>query len=130
LSYHVFPETARTKFDESDDGVARVVYRSKESNSKENFLAIDFMAKLVTHIPDKGEQLVRYYGYYSNKFRGLRKKDNSDGQIPDVVKNDVSKKQFRKSWARLIQKVYNVDPLCCPKCSGKMRIIALLKMTF
>jgi hypothetical protein len=68
-------------------------------------LAVDFMAKLVTHIPNKGEQLVRYYGYYSNKSRGLRKKADSDGQVPDVVENDISKKQFRKSWARLIQKV-------------------------
>ena len=113
--------------DESDDGAARVIYKSKGSNLKKSFLAVDFLAKLVIHIPNKGEQLVRYYGYYSNKSRGLRKKADSDGKIPDIVDNDISKKQFRKSWARLIQKVYNVDPLCCPKCSGKMRIIAFIE---
>ena len=31
----------------------------------------------------------------------------------------------RQSWARLIQ-VYEVDPLICPKCSHKMRIVALI----
>jgi len=113
--------------DESDDGVARVIYKAKGSNSKENFTAVDFLAKLITHIPNKGEQLVRYYGYYSNKSRGLRKKADNDQQVSDIVEKDISKKQFRKSWARLIQKIYNVDPLCCPKCSGKMRIIAFIE---
>jgi len=39
---------------------------------------------------------------------------------------DLSRKAFRKNWARLIQKVYNVDPLLCPKCSGSMKIISFI----
>ncbi len=31
----------------------------------------------------------------------------------------------RSVWARLIRKVYESDPLECPKCHGPMRIIAL-----
>ena len=34
---------------------------------------------------------------------------------------------FRRSWARLIQKVYQVDPLVCPKCRGEMRIISFIE---
>jgi len=33
--------------------------------------ALDWLAQLFTHIPNKGEQMVRYYGYYSNKSRGI-----------------------------------------------------------
>ena len=29
-------------------------------------------------------------------------------------------------WARLIQKIYEVDPLTCPKCRGIMRIISII----
>ena len=29
------------------------------------FDALDFLAELTQHIPDKGEHLVRYYGWYS-----------------------------------------------------------------
>jgi hypothetical protein len=29
--------------------------------------------------------------------------------------------------ARLIKKIYEVDPLMCPKCKGQMRIIAFIK---
>jgi hypothetical protein len=34
---------------------------------------------------------------------------------------------FRKSWARLIQKIYEADPLVCPKCQGSMRIISFIE---
>jgi hypothetical protein len=30
------------------------------------------------------------------------------------------------SEARLIQKVYEVDPLVCPKCNSKMRIVSII----
>jgi hypothetical protein len=32
----------------------------------------------------------------------------------------------KAAWARLIRKVYEVDPLKCPKCKGPMRVIALI----
>ena len=33
----------------------------------------------------------------------------------------------RSAWARLIHKVYEVDPLECPKCGAPMRVIALIE---
>ena len=81
---------------------------------------------MVTHIPNKGEQTVRYYGFYSNKSRGLRKKAGTDDQVPALIDSDISPQAFRKNWARLIQKIYNVNPLLCSKCSGSMRIISLI----
>ena len=32
----------------------------------------------------------------------------------------------KAAWAQLIRKVYEADPLECPKCKGPMRIIALI----
>jgi len=69
------------------------------------------LAQLVTHIPNKGEQMVRYYGFYSNKSRGLRKKAGTDDAVPALIESEVSPKEFRKNWAGLIQKIYNVDPI-------------------
>jgi transposase len=31
-----------------------------------------------------------------------------------------------KSWAEMIRKVYEVDPMVCPKCGGTMKVIAFL----
>ncbi len=85
------------------------------------------LAQLVTHIPDKGEQMVRYYGFYSNKSRGLRKKAGTDDQVPALIESGASSKEFRQNWARLIQKIYHVDPLLCPKCLGSMGIISFIE---
>jgi hypothetical protein len=38
----------------------------------------------------------------------------------------VSSKASKRSWARLIQKVYKVHPLICPKCGHEMRVIAII----
>ncbi len=35
--------------------------------------------------------------------------------------------EINKNWARLIQKVYEFDPLICPKCQGPMRIISFIE---
>ena len=77
---------------EVPDGIARVIYRGKNSSVRESFMALDWLARLVTHIPNKGEQLVRYYGYYSNKSRGMRKKTETDVEMPVLVESDISKK--------------------------------------
>ena len=121
--------------DQSADGVAKVIYQSKDGTSTKTFDALDWLAQLVTHIPSKGEQpveslkverMIRYYGFYSNKSRGLRKKAGTDDDVPALIESEVSSKEFRKNWARLIQKIYNVNPLLCPKCSGSMKIISLI----
>jgi hypothetical protein len=32
-----------------------------------------------------------------------------------------------KGWAEMIRKVYELDPLLCPSCGGKMKIIAFIE---
>ena len=113
--------------EESADFIAKVVYESKDGKTSKTFQAVDWLAQLVTHIPNRGEQMVRYYGYYSNKSRGLRKKAGADNEVPALIESDVSPKEFRKNRARLIQKIYNVDPLLCPKCRGVMKIISFIE---
>jgi hypothetical protein len=41
------------------------------------FTALDFLAELSQHIPQKGEHLVRYYGWYSHRQRGVRARSGS-----------------------------------------------------
>src|SRR3974390_3911189 len=75
----------------------------------------------------KGEQMVRYYGYYSNVCRGKRQKAGTDAAAPCILEVRGDVKAFRRSWARLIQKIYEVDHLACPKSQGPMRIISFIE---
>jgi len=31
-----------------------------------------------------------------------------------------------KGWAAMIRKVYEVDPMVCPKCQGTMKVVAFI----
>ncbi len=111
-----------------------VMYKSKmHLGKKRNFEildAIEFLHRRCLHIPDPYESLIRYYGYYSNAARGKRKKlglDPADDIEIDIIDDSPSKKACRKTWAQLIYKIYEVDPLLCPKCGSRMKIIAFIQ---
>ena len=101
---------------------AKVTYRSKYSKEEKEFSSLEWMAALCSHIPDQGEQMLRYYGFYSNVTRGRLKKEESG--LDYYILEDEYPKKSNRSWARLIMKIYEVDPLICPRCGGDMRIIA------
>jgi len=69
------------------------------------------------HIPNKGEQLVRYYGYYSNVSRGKRKKETPEENV-EIIEIDppAVSKELKKRWSYFIRKVYETAALTCPKC--------------
>jgi hypothetical protein len=47
--------------------------------------------------------------------------------ISYILEPDDSTKAYRKNWARLIQRIYEVDPLICPKCQGLMKILSFIE---
>jgi hypothetical protein len=55
------------------------------------------LAAMCSHVPNKGEQMVRYYGYYSNVARGKRKKADADDKIPCILEPELTDKVFRRN---------------------------------
>jgi len=47
--------------------------------------------------------------------------------VPALIDSDLSAAELRRNWARLIQKIYEIDPLICPKCEGEMRVISMIE---
>ena len=111
-----------------------IIYRSK-LNPKINrnfqvFTPTGFLAAITQHIPDKGAQMVRYYGWYSNKMRGQRYRAQSGGAAaaplrPPSIPPPPAKLPSKK-WRHLILKVWHSDPLLCPRCQHAMRVIAVI----
>ena len=50
----------------------KVAYRFKDGRNEKVFDALEWLAAMCSHVPNKGEQMVRYYGYYSSVSRGRR----------------------------------------------------------
>ena len=127
---------ARLRYDRDAGAVtyeARAFSRSHLSSpAPERFTPLDALAALTAFIPEKGQQLVRYYGYYSNKARGQRRQQSAAAvtplaaSCPDAGQDEDFRRHCRRAWARLIRKVYLVDPLICPKCGGRLRILSFI----
>jgi len=103
-----------------------------ESGPKRNFQILpplDFLAEFTQHIPPQGAHLIRYYGYYSNKSRGMRKKAATEQSAKPSSGDDASgaaPTRCTKTWAMLIKRVYEVDPLSCPRCGSEMAVVAFI----
>ena len=89
--------------------------------------------------------MVRYYGWYSNKMRGQRRKRAEEaacesaaaaqqgcGALASAAVEIIEHRAIRprripsRSWRELIKKVWEVDPLLCPQCHHEMRIVSLI----
>ena len=70
---------------------------------------LDFLAEFTQHIPPKGSHLIRYYGWYSNKSRGTRKKAEAETSAASSSE-ETAAKVSSQSWAMLIERVYEVGP--------------------
>ena len=127
-----------------EEGDSSVIYRSRMKHGKnkrnfEVFSPLEFIAAITQHIPEPYFQLTRVYGWYSNRMRGDRKKqkerekekiEEESETIEDRkiinVRNYKPKRIPQLMWRECIKKVWEVDPLTCPKCTGEMRIISFI----
>ena len=58
------------------------------NDNKKNFevyTAEEFIAAIAQHIPEKSFQMVRYYGWYSNKSRGIGNKQGAERSSHEPV---------------------------------------------
>jgi hypothetical protein len=109
-----------------DEREGRVAYRyGKETRETERMDYPEFIARVTSHIPDKGQVTVRYYGLYANAHRGKVKKAGL-GLSPLRILEEELRPIPSKGWAEMIRKVYEVDPMVCPQCGATMKVIAFL----
>ena len=110
-----------------DKAEGKVCYQyGKDSSELERMDYLEFIARATSHIPDKGQVMIRYYGLYANAHRGKMSKVGVSSSHPPIIEEE---ERFvpSKGWAEMIRKVYEVDPLLCPACGGQMSIIAFIE---
>jgi hypothetical protein len=111
------------------DGQKALLYRSRMNPSLgRNFEAMDplqWLARLGDHIPDPGKH--RTHFYYANRVR-----DERPSEAPGREKHEEQQPKKRRcspSWARLIAKVFQADPLVCKRYGGPLEVIAYITDT-
>lgn len=103
----------------------------------ETFDPAEFLARVIMHIPEPRRHHVRYYREYSNVSRGKRRRQQEGGDGPHPAngkpfssargrEEGPDARALRRSWAQLIKRIYEVDPLVCPSCGSEMKVIAFI----
>jgi hypothetical protein len=124
-------------------GSKTLFYESKSSHDDplfshpqgETLDTLEFIARVLTQIPEPRTHGVRYFGAYSSRARVYRKKASLTLQSLGASHTSASQDEpklspkkraaLRKSWAQLIRRVYQVDPLKCD-CGGTLRVISFI----
>jgi len=86
----------------------------------------ELIARLVTHIPNRYERSIRYYGRYSSRSQGLRRANRTTPELETETLNQKSTPTHSsRQWQQLLQRVFGVT-LTCPTCKTEMKIIAVI----
>jgi hypothetical protein len=100
-----------------------VAYSTHDGKTHE-FDALEFLAIMSCHIPKPYESITRYYGWYSCRARGERAKAKPPPSEATRLEEPTATPSV--SWATCMKRIFEIDPLECPRCKGQMRILAFL----
>ena len=134
---------SRLQLDESGDK-PRVVYLRDEpgavpvedSSAREvlperrELTPLEFLAELSSHVPLVYEQLSRWFGVYSPRTRGAKKRDE---RFRALVENNFERLEYEEekrppsqTWRRCMKLVFEIDPFICERCGSEMKIAAFI----
>jgi len=112
------PPISETRIKAYDGKTVTFEYLDHYTNTTETLSlpVLDFIARLISHIPDKYFKNIRYYGFLSNRLRGVL--------LPIVKTLIAAKASFVQKvyipWRDMIKRSFNYDPLKCPRCGTIM----------
>ena len=88
---------------------------------------LEWIHKVVQQIPAPRQHMVRYYGAYANRRRRrLQEAAKGAASMDAAGPAEGQRAAPRASWARLLHKIFELDPLLCPKCQVEMKIVSVI----
>ena len=87
---------------------------------------LTFLSLLALQVLPPGVHMVRYYGHYSVRNRAERRRRFGEGTAGIRSEKPPPASERRRRWAELIRLVYEVDPLCCEKRGGGMKVVSFI----
>jgi hypothetical protein len=87
---------------------------------------LDFIGRLIRHIPDVNFRIIRYSGFYANRVRGklLPKVFALFNQNYEKAKLHLL--SLRSWWRKRIERFTHLDPLLCPLCFIPLELISVV----
>ncbi len=113
------PPIATSRIDNYDGESVTFHYTRHEDHKtiSETIPALDFIKRLIIHIPEKHFKMLRYYGIYARKHK-------QESKLYKCISSQ-KRKYFRHllDWRQSILLSFGYDPLSCPKCGTSMLVL-------
>jgi len=114
------PVIATSRID-NYDGTSVTFHYNRHEDGKliiENVPAVDFIKRLIVHIPDKHFKMVRYYGIYAREHKHSQKLFMAiSAQKKAVIRQSLK-------WRVQLMLAFGYDPLWC-KCGHPMTLLEI-----
>jgi hypothetical protein len=133
--YIARPPVSTERLSKLGDG--RLLYRLKrrwrDGTTHVVFQPLELVEKLAAIVPPPRIHMIRYHGVLApragcrREVVGPPKSKTTNARDRDDDANDCAHTPRRWiAWAKLMQRVFAVDVLECPRCGGKMKILATI----
>ena len=86
---------------------------------------LEWLRRLTNQVPDPRRHLVRYYGAYANRSRGLYRDGHRAVAAGEEADADTPCPPSRASWARMLRRVFEIE-LLCPRCGTELAVISFV----
>lgn len=115
------PPIATSHIDKYDGTFVTFHYTRHEYNKtvSECIPALDFIKRLIVHIPEKHFKMLRYYGIYAKHHKQEKK-------LYRCLSSE--KRQYLRhllDWRNSILLSFGYDPLKCPKCGSNLLVLEI-----
>lgn len=122
IRYTGRPAMAQSRILDYDGEFVTFYYDRHEDNKRvtEKIPAVEFIKKLIIHIPDEQFKMIRYYGLYAKEYIHSSLLYRLDSK---------EKSQFRKRhshWRARLLLAFGIDPLCC-SCGNRMELVGIFQ---
>jgi hypothetical protein len=109
------------------------------------FDPVEFLRRLAAIIPPPRQNQIRFHGVFAPHFKHHEKikalvpqpkiQEKCDMNVcemqeecaPAEAEESSGHRPYRRLWAELLKRVFQTDGLECPKCKGRMKLIALIQ---
>ncbi len=139
--YLLRPPVAQDRLRLTGDGRIRLRLKTPWADGTRHLLfePVEFLEKLAALTPRPGINLVLYHGVLAPHARWRSRvvlTDPTDPSAPNLVSapdasdGSVAVPQARPrhwAWAQLMERAFGVDVLACPRCAGRLRLVATVE---
>jgi hypothetical protein len=133
--YALRPPVTSERLGVTDEGAVRLQLRQPSADGTTHvvFDPVEFLGRLAVLVPRTRINLILYYGVQGARAAwrsaAVRRPTSETGAAAGVpaAQADASAVARHHHWTDLMRRTFGFDVLACPRCGGRLRLIALIE---